>query len=71
MAVHAAVIAAGLVSLVAFEAYDLFWLKHAFSASGYGMALGAMVGGSAIGAGALAWGASNFLGSAGGSIEGG
>ena len=68
---HWLTIGVGLLTLTAFQAYDLFWLQHAFSASGYGMALGAMAGGSALGAGALAWGASSFLGSGGGQIEGG
>ena len=68
---HWITIGVGLLTLTVFQAYDLFWLKHAFSASGFGMALGAMAGGSALGAGALAWGASNFIGSGGGQIEGG
>ena len=65
---HLLTVGAGLLTLTVFQGYDLFWLNHAFSASGYGMAIGAMAGGSALGAGALAWGASNFLGSGGGNI---
>ena len=68
---HWATVGVGLLTLTVFQGYDLFWLGHPFSASGYGMALGAMAGGSALGAGALAWGASSFLGSGGGQIEGG
>ena len=68
---HAIVVGIGLLTLNLYQAYDLFWLNHAFQVSGFGMAIGAMVGGSALGAGGLAWGVSNFLGSGGGQIEGG
>jgi hypothetical protein len=71
IAVHILAVTVGLVSVNVYQTYDLFWLGHPFSVSGYGMALGAMVGGSALGAGGLAWGVSNFIGSSGGTIEGG
>lgn len=65
---HIGIVAVGFIALTAFSAYDLFWLKHAFSASGYGMALGALAGGSGIGMGGFMYGAQTFLGSSGGNI---
>ena len=65
MLLHVGLPLAGFVALTVFQWYDLFVLGHPFSSSGYGMALGAIVGGSGIGAGVLALGA---LGSGGGRI---
>lgn len=69
--IHSIAVGVGLLTLTVFQAWDLFWLAHPFNNEGFGMALGAAVGGSALGAGGLAWGAATLMGSGGGQIEGG